>query len=128
MLFKRPLLTDDQFEKIQGMIQSWIFSSCFLVVLIQANPLSEEIRPGRIVHGRDVALGEIKYQAALIKPDGFNFCGGTLIKEGWIMTAAHCTQDFTEKDINVVLGTIDLKNGNNPIFKVKKIHRYNYNR
>ena len=67
-----------------------IFSVIF--VITQANPINEEInRPGRIVHGRDAKEGEIKYQAALIKPSGFNFCGGTLIKSGWVLTAGHCT-------------------------------------
>ena len=50
-------------------------------------------RPGRIVNGRDAKPGEIKYQASLQYNGGFSFCGGTYIKKGWVLTAAHCARN-----------------------------------
>ncbi|XP_041845861.1 coagulation factor IXa [Melanotaenia boesemani] len=45
----------------------------------------------RIVGGREVLPGEIPWQVALIAyPSGHLFCGGSILKERWIITAAHC--------------------------------------
>ncbi|XP_076005157.1 coagulation factor IXa [Genypterus blacodes] len=45
----------------------------------------------RIVGGDDVIPGEIPWQVALIAhPSGQLFCGGTILKTRWVITAAHC--------------------------------------
>uniref|UniRef100_A0A096LRU8 Coagulation factor IXa n=1 Tax=Poecilia formosa TaxID=48698 RepID=A0A096LRU8_POEFO len=48
----------------------------------------------RIVGGRSVAPGEIPWQVGLIaKPSGRLFCGGSILSERWVITAAHCLRE-----------------------------------
>ncbi|XP_043983131.1 coagulation factor IXa [Gambusia affinis] len=50
----------------------------------------------RIVGGRLVAPGEIPWQVGLIaKPSGQLFCGGSILSERWVITAAHCLKEVT---------------------------------
>ncbi|XP_054452999.1 coagulation factor IXa [Anoplopoma fimbria] len=45
----------------------------------------------RIVGGEVVIPGEIPWQVALVKrPSGQLFCGGSILSEQWVITAAHC--------------------------------------
>ncbi|XP_077387530.1 coagulation factor IXa [Festucalex cinctus] len=48
----------------------------------------------RIVGGDTVVPAEIPWQAALVdKRDGEVFCGGSILSEQWVVTAAHCLAD-----------------------------------
>nr|XP_046263163.1 coagulation factor IXa [Scatophagus argus] len=48
----------------------------------------------RIVGGEVVIPGEIPWQVALIeRPSGMLFCGGTILSERWVITAAHCLME-----------------------------------
>ncbi|XP_035505279.1 coagulation factor IXa isoform X1 [Scophthalmus maximus] len=55
-------------------------------------PTEEPVRPyKRIVGGMVVTPGEIPWQVALIfHPSGDLFCGGSILSERWVITAAHC--------------------------------------
>ncbi|XP_022617030.1 trypsin II-P29-like [Seriola dumerili] len=56
----------------------------------------------RIVGGQDAAPGSWPWQASL-NSDGFPFCGGSLINNQWVLTAAHCIVG-SQEEITVYLG------------------------
>ncbi|KAG8524915.1 Chymotrypsinogen B, partial [Galemys pyrenaicus] len=44
----------------------------------------------RIVNGKAAFPGSWPWQVSLQDSNGFHFCGGSLINESWVVTAAHC--------------------------------------
>jgi len=45
---------------------------------------------GRIVGGSTAVVGKYKFQVSLQNEDGFHLCGGSILDESHILTAAHC--------------------------------------
>ncbi|CAL7944838.1 unnamed protein product [Xylocopa violacea] len=63
----------------------------------------------RIVNGENAKVGEIPYQVSLQNQgSSFHFCGGSVLNENYVITAAHCVEGNTASRIKVVAGTIDL--------------------
>ncbi|NXU75169.1 FA9 factor, partial [Oreotrochilus melanogaster] len=44
----------------------------------------------RVVGGSDSMKGEVPWQVLLTNSNGVGFCGGSIINEKWVVTAAHC--------------------------------------
>ncbi|XP_032892385.1 chymotrypsin B-like [Amblyraja radiata] len=45
----------------------------------------------RIVNGETAVPGSWPWQVSMQQTNGFHFCGGSLINENWVITAAHCS-------------------------------------
>ncbi|XP_045389892.1 chymotrypsinogen B2 [Lemur catta] len=58
----------------------------------------------RIVNGEDAVPGSWPWQVSLQDKTGFHFCGGSLISEDWVVTAAHCGVTTSDR---VVAGEFD---------------------
>ncbi|XP_071762300.2 coagulation factor IXb [Centroberyx gerrardi] len=68
--------------------------------------ITEEINGDqRIVGGNEAIPGEIPWQVTLMRPDqtehgASSFCGGSLLSEVWVITAAHCLIEATTAAAN----------------------------
>ncbi|XP_017118587.1 chymotrypsin-2 [Drosophila elegans] len=60
----------------------------------------------RVIDGQDAELGEAKYQISLQGMYGGHICGGCIIDERHILTAAHCVYGYNPSYLRVVTGTV----------------------
>ncbi|XP_020015771.1 chymotrypsinogen B2 isoform X2 [Castor canadensis] len=99
----------------------WLLS-CFALVGATFGCGVPAIQPvltglSRIVNGEEAVPGSWPWQVSLQDNTGFHFCGGSLISEDWVVTAAHC--GVTTSDV-VVAGEFD-QGSNEESIQVLKI-------
>uniref|UniRef100_A0A665TQP7 Chymotrypsin B n=1 Tax=Echeneis naucrates TaxID=173247 RepID=A0A665TQP7_ECHNA len=71
----------------------------------------------RIVNGEEAVPHSWPWQVSLQQSNGFHFCGGSLINENWVVTAAHCNVRTYHR---VVAGEHDKGYGSNEAVQVLK--------
>ncbi|MFC4856369.1 S1 family peptidase [Actinophytocola glycyrrhizae] len=75
----------------------------------------------RIVGGSRASIADHPYVVYLATAEGFQFCGGTLVDDKKVVTAAHCTVGKQPADIAVVAGREDKESGAGVSAPVQKI-------
>ncbi|XP_015602364.1 chymotrypsin-2 [Cephus cinctus] len=81
-----------------------------ITILIPLILADENFDEGKIVGGAAAEDGQYPYQVSLRLNDR-HFCGGSILTERWILTAAHCLSGFNDTSIKVVTGTNTLDEG-----------------
>ncbi|XP_053976001.1 chymotrypsin-2-like [Hylaeus volcanicus] len=86
---------------------SLVIISLFVLLTVCNAAVPYQFDP-RIVNGESVKLGEIPYQVSLqTKGSEYHFCGGSVLNENYVLTAAHCVNEQSYP-IEVVAGTVSL--------------------
>ena len=75
-----------------------------------ATAAADDVTP-MIIGGEETTIEENPFAVALTTPDGFQFCGGTIVAPNKVLTAAHCTEGTAPADIKVVAGRTTLSAG-----------------
>ncbi|XP_051156161.1 chymotrypsin-2-like [Leptopilina boulardi] len=79
-----------------------------LLISSNARDLEKKSLNPRIINGRKALPGELPYQVSLQTTSNFPFCGGSILNENYVLTAAHCVVGHNSITMKVVAGTIDL--------------------
>ncbi|RZS45019.1 trypsin [Herbihabitans rhizosphaerae] len=102
-----------------------VIGATIAVVGVTAISAASADQPGGvrpfIVGGEETTIQENPYVAALLTPDGQQFCGGSVVAKNKVVTAAHCVEGSKPADIQVQTGRTKLSGTDGQVNKVTKI-------
>lgn len=85
-----------------------IWTLLFALAIVAVGAVAAAPPSSAVVGGSTASEGEYPFMASIQDPDGFAFCGGSVIAGGWVLTAAHCVQDTDADELRVVTGRTNL--------------------
>lgn len=76
--------------------------------------LANASRVSRIIGGSIAKENSTPFMAEIQSFDGLQYnhkCGGAIIHPSFVLTAGHCLDGLKPKNVKILVGTNDLKNG-----------------
>lgn len=107
----------------------WIISVAFSTVLphfVQSNPMlgaSLTNFTPRIINGHDSKPGDWPFMVSLMYHGNQHFCGGSILNDNTILTAAHCllVSNIPAEDTMVYIGHVDINSiDSNSLYEVDR--------
>ncbi|XP_021963664.1 trypsin-1 [Folsomia candida] len=98
--------------------------------VVPGNETDLEEGATRIVGGREAKMHEFPWIVALMNKRR-QFCGGSIINNEWVLTAAHCIQHMSASDVanlQLVFGDHDISNPNDAPIQTRKAYMVLYNK
>ncbi|XP_068981423.1 chymotrypsin-2-like isoform X2 [Bombus flavifrons] len=97
----------------------FLFLYIFAIIAILEASVASINEVPKIVGGSVAEDGQYPYQASL-RYKNRHFCGGSILNERWVLTAAHCLSSFNDTSIAIVLGSNTLDKGGD-VYQSEKI-------
>ncbi|XP_022223549.1 chymotrypsin-2 [Drosophila obscura] len=76
---------------------------------------------GRVVNGTDSSIESYPFVISLRGPSGSHSCGGSIVSQQFVVTAAHCTAGRTSNQLSVQYGVTNINSTGPNVVGVKKI-------
>ncbi|XP_058832495.1 chymotrypsin-2-like [Topomyia yanbarensis] len=84
-----------------------LISALVLLQIAYAAPADKDL--SRIVNGTDASINDYPFMISLRSSSGRHSCGGSILNERWILTAAHCVNYYTTPLVqSVQIGRTDV--------------------
>jgi len=107
-----------------------VFGLIALAVVASAAPAEEFGIDEYIVGGQTARPNQFPFVVSLRNRNNFHFCGGGIISNQWILSAAHCTQEGNSQAQNVFVfvGAHHIANDGQPLAVAQIINHPGYSR
>ncbi|XP_012879650.1 PREDICTED: serine protease 52-like [Dipodomys ordii] len=103
-----------------ALLLPWAHSSLALKCGEKRNAKSEESIVTAIVGGQPANIADFPWQVGILT-QGNHLCGGAILNEWWILTAAHCFQRINISNLEIIHGIDDLNTKDQKKEKVDKL-------
>ncbi|XP_039314082.1 trypsin-1 [Solenopsis invicta] len=92
------------YSRITMSVAKLLTSIIMLIIFCLALIVSASCLDSRIIGGTNTTIDKLPYQVSIHKNGNFH-CGGSIIHQQWILTAAHCVNKGSTSDFTVRVGS-----------------------